>query len=997
MAKKLTQEDLVLNIIVNSNRAQTEIGKLSRGLVDAKSKLKDAENEMKKLDRQGKTNSSRYQQLQKDVIQYNATISESKRRLGELNQTLGLQDKSLKQLETSLRRTRQLWRQATNDRDRQRYANEINQLNRRIRELNQGTQQTGGALAGLARGVGAYIAGIASVTAGIRKSFETNLQMERVNQSLLEASGSSENFERNLEFLRETTERLGLEFFSTADAFKLWQGAARFSNLTAQESRDIFESVANAGAKMKLSNEQIEGTFLALSQMMSKGKVQAEELRGQLAERLPGAFAIAAESMGVTEQQLNKMLEQGEVIADEFLPRFAAQLDKTFGNDKNEKIEGQQAALNRLTNEWNSLFESNRVSKFFTVVLDGFARMFKEINLMINSKSWAEFKAIAFGGLDKHAEFVRNRDLTAGQRSVPIDFAKKTKKEREILITETKKLLDEQAKLYKEQGHAGNMYDLKYYSDRLAYMYQLHSGAGGFEAVRKPRQVGPDAADLRKQQAAEKAAKREAERLAKQEKQLQESIEKQIDMWKHLYAERGENEDKELLELEKRYAEFLKLTENNEEKRTEVASIYTELRLKRLREIDQANAKALLDQQKSEADIRYQQQLAEYDREYAAQVQAITQSNATAEEKELALTNLLKHAQEQRRQLEEQAAIERMVLLDAAISSGNLEIEEAKRVADEKKKIQEDLLQKQVEYALEEQRRRLEIENKTNEALFDIKQETVKAYEAAYGLMGDFFEENSAMAKMFLALEKGAAAAHVIINLQKEMAGYLASTATLGPAGPILAAKLITAAKIRAGISLATIAATTIKGLAASPEKGNAEVGNKSPRHLRGREQGGYLDVTREQDGKLFRAKNSPSMRGYVSNPTVIVGESGKEWVANNDMVTNPFTAPIIAWLDTVQRQGQINPAMLSQISRSAVTGTRVSGRQSGGRISDDTTNTFAPNDPGLINVLNRFNDTVSKLENRLSNIRAEVSLLGKNGFVEKMDELNKIQNQSTL
>src|SRR5690606_17500120 len=335
MAKKLTQEDLVLNIIVNSNKAQSEIGKLSRGLVDTKSKLKDAESEMKKLDRQGKSNSSRYKQLQKDVQQYNTSITDSKRRLSDLNQTLSLQDKSLKQLETSLRRTRQLWRQATSDQDRRRYANEINQLNGRIRELNQGTQQTGFSLSNLASGMTGYVAGIMSVGAAFRKSFQTNLEMERINQALLEASGSSENFERNLEFLRNTSKRLGLEFISTANSFKLWQGAAKFSNLTATETRNIFESVANAGAKMKLSNEQVEGVFLALSQMMSKGSVQAEELRGQLGERLPGAFAIAARAMNVTEQELGKMLERGEVAAQDFLPRFAEQLDLTFGNDKN--------------------------------------------------------------------------------------------------------------------------------------------------------------------------------------------------------------------------------------------------------------------------------------------------------------------------------------------------------------------------------------------------------------------------------------------------------------------------------------------------------------------------------------------------------------------------------------------------------------------------------------------------------------------------------------
>src|SRR5690606_17104674 len=156
------------------------------------------------------------------------------------------------------------------------------------------------------------------------------------------------------------------------------------------------------------------------------------------------------------------------------------------------------------------------------------------------------------------------------------------------------------------------------------------SSSGGLSEAERKRLE----AEKKKQEAAEKAAKREADRLAKQEQQLQQSIEKQIDMWKHIYAERGEGEDKQLLDLEKRYAEFLKLTEKNEEKRAEVASIYTELRLKRLHEIDQENAKLLLAQQKEEADTRYQQQLADYDREYAAQVQAITQSNATAEEKE---------------------------------------------------------------------------------------------------------------------------------------------------------------------------------------------------------------------------------------------------------------------------------------------------------------------------------------------------------------------------
>src|SRR5690606_16287818 len=171
MARRLTTEDLVLNIIVNSNKAQSEIGRLSRSMVDAKSKLSAAEEEMKRLERAGQTNSARYRQLQNDVRNYNSVISDSRRRLGELNQTLSLQDKSLQQLEQSLRRTRQLWRQATNDADRQRYAQEMELLNRRIRELRDGGEQTGNALLRMSSKIQRYFAVITASIASLMAAF----------------------------------------------------------------------------------------------------------------------------------------------------------------------------------------------------------------------------------------------------------------------------------------------------------------------------------------------------------------------------------------------------------------------------------------------------------------------------------------------------------------------------------------------------------------------------------------------------------------------------------------------------------------------------------------------------------------------------------------------------------------------------------------------------------------------------------------------------------
>ena len=72
---------------------------------------------------------------------------------------------------------------------------------------------------------------------------------------------------------------------------------------------------------------------------MSKGTVQAEELRGQLGERLPGAFNLAAQAMGVTTQELNKMLDNGEVLAIDLLPKLAEVLDERFADAAGENAD----------------------------------------------------------------------------------------------------------------------------------------------------------------------------------------------------------------------------------------------------------------------------------------------------------------------------------------------------------------------------------------------------------------------------------------------------------------------------------------------------------------------------------------------------------------------------------------------------------------------------------------------------------------------------------
>lgn len=342
------------------------------------------------------------------------------------------------------------------------------------------------------------VGALALAQQGLSKSFSTNLKFDALEYSIRQVSTSAANFTDNMNFLRETSDRLGLDLMTTSQSFKLWQGAAKFSNLTALESRDIFESVANASAKMKLSADDTQGAIRALSQMMSKGKIQAEELRGQLGERIPGAFALAAQAMGVTEAELNKMMETGKLVANDFLPKFAAQLDKSFGNDKTQKIESMQASVNRLSTEFDLLWRSENMTKFFTKALDGFALMANQINRMINSKSWNEFKAIAFGSVEEHQRFVDQRDLTAGQRYLKgSGFSKKSLDEQKKAIGDITNQLNTAVKAYNDfyktsasDGLSVNQAMKKYeelgknvkmYSDALAEANKQLSSSGAFD------------------------------------------------------------------------------------------------------------------------------------------------------------------------------------------------------------------------------------------------------------------------------------------------------------------------------------------------------------------------------------------------------------------------------------------------------------------------------------------------------------------------------------
>jgi len=209
-----------------------------------------------------------------------------------------------------------------------------------------------------------------------------------------------------MQFLQAQAQRLGIEFGSLADQYTKFAVAADASNFSLGATREIFLSVAEAGRVNKLSLDDMNGVFLALQQIISKGRIGSEELRQQLGERLPGAMQIMADALGYTTAELSEMMEQGEVIANESnLLSFARELQKRFGSQLPAALKSTTTLIGKF---WDNVFQA-QLQVANGGFIEGFNSLLKEMNSFFQSREGRDFflsLGAAAGKLAEGLQFV---------------------------------------------------------------------------------------------------------------------------------------------------------------------------------------------------------------------------------------------------------------------------------------------------------------------------------------------------------------------------------------------------------------------------------------------------------------------------------------------------------------------------------------------------------------------------------------------------------------
>lgn len=201
----------------------------------------------------------------------------------------------------------------------------------------------------------------------VTKFIEVAKSTNRVTTALKNVSGSMAVFADNQRYLLDLAKKYGLEINALTGNYAKFTAAASISGVSMQEQRKIFESLSRAATAFGMSADDSNGVFLALSQMMSKGKISSEELRLQMGERLPIALQAMAKAAGTSVAGLDRLMKEGKLLSAEVLPKFADALNEMIPNVDTDNLE---TSLNRLQNVFTKLVNETDIQGKYKGLID---------------------------------------------------------------------------------------------------------------------------------------------------------------------------------------------------------------------------------------------------------------------------------------------------------------------------------------------------------------------------------------------------------------------------------------------------------------------------------------------------------------------------------------------------------------------------------------------------------------------------------------------------
>ena len=201
----------------------------------------------------------------------------------------------------------------------------------------------------------------------VSRLIEVARETNRVTTALKNVSGTMSRYADNQRYLLDLAKKYGLEINALTANYAKFTAAASISGMSMMNQRKVFESVSRACTAFGMSADDSNGVMLALSQMMSKGKISSEELRLQMGERLPVALQAMAKAAGVSVGGLDKLMTQGKLMSADVLPKFAEALNEMIPNVDTDNLE---TSVNRLKNAFTEFVNGTDAQSKYKALID---------------------------------------------------------------------------------------------------------------------------------------------------------------------------------------------------------------------------------------------------------------------------------------------------------------------------------------------------------------------------------------------------------------------------------------------------------------------------------------------------------------------------------------------------------------------------------------------------------------------------------------------------
>lgn len=206
-----------------------------------------------------------------------------------------------------------------------------------------------GAFAGAA--IGATLGGVREAIGG---TAEYAASIDKLKIALQGVAPSSDDYNSALATAKQVTEELNVPQQAAISGITRLTAAVVGANGPVADAETVFKNVTAAIKATGGNSEDVQGAITAMVQVFSKGKVSAEELSGQLGERLPGAVTLFAKANNMSLQELQDNLKKGTVGLNELMA-FVRELGNTYGGTAREISQSGAEAGARLTVSVNEL------------------------------------------------------------------------------------------------------------------------------------------------------------------------------------------------------------------------------------------------------------------------------------------------------------------------------------------------------------------------------------------------------------------------------------------------------------------------------------------------------------------------------------------------------------------------------------------------------------------------------------------------------------------